>query len=61
VQAAELRLALLVGFVTDTLARLVGGNAPYIVNRHTGEVRVTSTAHPIEHYVDDNERELSRG
>jgi hypothetical protein len=36
------------------------GNAPFTVNRHTGEVRVTGTAHPIEHYIRKYERELAR-
>jgi hypothetical protein len=36
------------------------GNAPYIVNRHTSEIRVTGTAQPIEHYIEEYERELSR-
>jgi hypothetical protein len=38
----------------------VAGNAPYIVNRHTGEVRVTGTAYSIEHYIDEYERGLAR-
>ena len=29
----------------------LAGNAPYIVNRHTGELRVTGTAQPIEYYI----------
>ena len=37
----------------------VAGNAPYIVNRHTGEVRVTGTAQRIEHYIAEYERELA--
>ena len=32
----------------DTMTQLVG-NAPYIVNRHTGEVLITGTAQSIEH------------
>jgi hypothetical protein len=39
----------------------VGGNAPYIVNRHTGEIRTTGTAHPIEHYIRQYEASLSSG
>lgn len=34
------------------------GNAPYIVNRHTGEVRPTGTGRPIEHYIAEYERGL---
>ena len=37
------------------------GNAPYIVNRHTGEVRVTGTAQPIEYYIAEYERRLANG
>jgi len=36
----------------------LAGNAPYIVNRYTGELRVTGTAHPIEHYIAEYERSL---
>jgi hypothetical protein len=39
----------------------LAGNAPYIVNRHTGAVRVTGTARPIEHYIAEYERELVCG
>jgi hypothetical protein len=42
--------------IRDALA----GNAPYLVNRHTGEVRVTGTARPIEHYIAEYEREVSQ-
>jgi hypothetical protein len=37
----------------------LAGNAPYIVNRHTGEVRVTGTALPIEDYIAEYEKSLS--
>ena len=36
------------------------GNAPFIVNRHIGEVRVTGTAQSIEHYIAEYESELAR-
>jgi Immunity protein 35 len=29
----------------------LGGNAPLIVDRRTGELHVTGTAYPIEHYI----------
>ena len=35
------------------------GNAPYIVNRQTGELRVTGTAHPIEDYIAEYEQSLT--
>jgi Immunity protein 35 len=35
-----------------------GGNAPYIVNRTTGEVRVTGTARPVEEYIAEYEASL---
>jgi immunity protein 35 of polymorphic toxin system len=38
----------------------VAGNAPLIVNRHTAEIRVTGTALPIEHYIEEYEHELAR-
>jgi hypothetical protein len=37
------------------LSSALAGNAPYIVNRHTGEVTTTGTAFPVEHYVDEYE------
>jgi hypothetical protein len=37
----------------------LGGNAPFIVNRATGEVRVTGTAHSIEHYIREYEASLT--
>ena len=36
------------------------GNAPFIVNRNTGEVRVTGTAYPTEYYISEYERSLGR-
>jgi hypothetical protein len=27
------------------------GNAPIIIDRYDGEIRITGTAHPIEHYL----------
>lgn len=38
---------------------LIAGNAPIIVNRHTGELVVTGTACPVEDYVRDYEAGLS--
>ena len=40
--------------------KALAGNAPYIVNRHTGEIRTTGTAQPIEQYIEEYERELAR-
>ncbi|WKD48967.1 YrhB domain-containing protein [Microbulbifer spongiae] len=34
------------------------GNAPYIVNRHTGALTETGTAHNIEHYINEYEAAL---
>jgi hypothetical protein len=34
------------------------GNAPIVVNRHTFELRVTGTARPLEHYLDEYEKSL---
>jgi hypothetical protein len=34
----------------------LGGNAPLIVDRVTGELHVTGTAHPLQHYIDDYRR-----
>ncbi len=34
------------------------GNAPIIFNRVSGDLRVTGTAHPIEHYIREYEASL---
>ena len=36
----------------------VAGNAPYIVNRFDGTVVSTGTAHDVEHYIAEYERQL---
>jgi ribosomal protein L7/L12 len=43
---------------THDPAYLVGGNSPFIVDRHTGAVVSTGTARPPEHYIQQYE---SRG
>jgi hypothetical protein len=48
---------LLTGNYSDQLA----GNAPLIVNRHTGEVITTGTAEPIEEYIASYEASLASG
>ena len=40
---------------TGDFLDMVYGNAPYIVNRITGEIVVTGTAGPIENYIQDYE------
>jgi len=30
----------------------LGGNAPLIVDKYTGELHVTGTSHPVEHYIE---------
>jgi hypothetical protein len=42
------------GNIMDTLV----GNAPYIVNKNTGELIETGTAYDIEEYVKDYEEKL---
>lgn len=37
----------------------LGGNAPLIVDRRTGQLHVTGTAYPIEHYIEEF-RKMSR-
>ncbi len=29
----------------------VGGNAPIIIDKQTGKIEITGTAHPVEHYI----------
>jgi hypothetical protein len=46
---------------TGDFAHRLVGNAPLIVNRLTGEVRSTGTAHPTEYYLTEYEASLSSG
>ena len=46
---------------TRDMRYALAGNAPYIVNRHTGEVRVMGTAQPIEYSIAEYERRLANG
>jgi hypothetical protein len=41
----------------DELTMFVG-NAPIIVDRNTSELRVTGTAMPLEHYLEEYEKTL---
>ena len=43
---------------TGDFQYMLGGNAPYIVDRNTGELVVTGTAYPIEHYIKEYEQTL---
>ena len=45
------------GDMLDTLV----GNAPYIVNKYTGEIIETGTAYPVEDYIADYEKEHGYG
>ena len=46
---------------TGEFAHRLAGNAPLIVNRLTGEVLPTGTAHPTEYYLAQYEASLSAG
>ena len=37
---------------------MLAGTAPYIVNKHTGKITLTGTAHPIEYYIQEYEKTL---
>lgn len=41
---------------TGDMQWALGGNAPLIVDRRTGELHVTGTAHPVEHYIEEFRR-----
>jgi hypothetical protein len=43
---------------TGELQYMLLGNAPYIVNRKTGELVSTGTAYPIEQYIKEYEQTL---
>ncbi|WP_271593523.1 YrhB domain-containing protein [Bradyrhizobium sp. CCBAU 65884] len=42
----------------DDGSAVLVGNAPLIVDRNTGELRVTGTARPLEHYLAEYEKTL---
>ena len=44
---------------TGDLSHALAGNAPYIVNRLTGEITGTGTAYPVDYYVSRYEAGLS--
>ena len=43
---------------TGDFREMLGGNAPIIVNRNTGELSHTGTAHDVEHYIKEYEAAL---
>ena len=43
---------------TGDFRDMLGGNAPYIVNKSTGEVVETGTAFDIGHYISEYERSM---
>jgi len=46
---------------TGDFSYALAGNAPYIINKYTGEIRVTGTALPLEQYIGEYEAELDSG
>ena len=46
---------------TGDLLDVLVGNAPYIVNKYTGELIETGTANPIEEYIAEYEKESGYG
>ena len=42
-------------YETGDFAYALAGNAPFIINRHSGEVFTTGTARPVEEYVAEYE------
>jgi hypothetical protein len=45
---------------TGAVSSSLAGNAPYIVNRFTGTIVATGTAHPVEHYLSAYEVSLTQ-
>jgi hypothetical protein len=41
---------------TGDMRFALGGNAPIIVDRSSGELTVTGTSHPVEHYIEQYRR-----
>ena len=48
-------------FYSAASGELIAGNAPYMVNRSTGELIETGTAEPIEAYIVRYEKRLASG
>jgi len=42
---------------TGNFRSMLAGNAPFIVDRNSGEVHVTGTAKPVEDYITDYENQ----
>jgi hypothetical protein len=43
---------------TEDFRQMLGGNAPFIVNRETSKIIIAGTAHPIEYYIQEYESSL---
>ena len=43
---------------TNEIRHAFAGNAPYIVNKYSGEVYITGTARPVEEYVREYEKKI---
>ncbi|MEM6483625.1 MAG: YrhB domain-containing protein [Pseudomonadota bacterium] len=43
---------------TGDASLALAGNAPFIVNRQTGDIVATGTAWPVEKYIEDYETQL---
>jgi len=37
---------------------MLAGNAPYIVNKNTGNLHITGTAYEVKHYINEYEKTL---
>ena len=46
---------------TGAPTAMLAGNAPYIINKNTGEIVVTGTARPTVEYVQDYQKRLQDG
>ena len=44
---------------TGDFSSQLAGNAPYIVNKATGELHETGTAFSVEHYIKEYEQQIS--
>ncbi len=43
---------------TNDMSYALGGNAPIIVNKYTGVLHITGTAHPIDYFIGQYEQQL---
>lgn len=44
---------------SNDIRHSLAGNGPYIVNKYSGEIEITGTALPVEHYIREYESKIA--